>query len=731
MIRIVRFILLPELRLCRSEYGRRLWRGLCPAGGDVQYGDKTRSHTGHRVAGLVLILAGLLFALTGDLFAQTIDPGLFAIEDFDTRHVLGFLGTLTVMPEPAVLTNMLWLFNSGVLVLAGVLLLYQTVASTLDTAQSGRWSLGGWQIIRIVTAVALMAPLPGGFNGAQHIVLSLAHLGGDFAQVVWTPFTESVLKGGRPIGADQGETMRRSAIARALVVETCMFVANGSGETLVAVDRDQEGNRLTIRYGGTASDAPRNLCGAIEFDGLTMNRNDRTRTRGWQGVPKQDSENAIAVVKDLGEGHRIVFEGLLPEIRRLAAQLGKHYVPGAHYGDALPDADATLGSTAFAEDYRAGIETVLAHAAGDYENAMTQLGRHHVETASWLWAGSFFSTIAWQTGRLERAARNVPRVSLPGESLGKWSPRADAAVKSLVAWLAQSRWPPVLYSTAAGYGGGSHGGSARPDDIVSGLFEFVEIDATMIGSGENPVIELSRFGHGLIAAALSAMGLLIGAATGSNLLEGVPFVGSALDVFEAGWSVADAFVTLVLGVMLISGIVLAYLLPVLPFIRFLFGILTWLISVTEAILAITVFAAAHITREDSNSLIVQATRQGWLLLPGLVLRPVLMVFGLVFGYFVFLAGMEVLNALWAPQLQMAQGSGRLDPVGFLVMLALYTIVAWVLMNSAFKLIDLLPRKVLRWIGGSGDDPDDGSDSVGSVAAAGVGRVGHLRVGRLR
>ena len=71
-------------------------------------------------------------------------------------------------------------------------------------------------------------------------------------------------------------------------------------------------------------------------------------------------------------------------------------------------------------------------------------------------------------------------------------------------------------------------------------------------------------------------------------------------MFESVWQVADGFVSTVLGLLLIAGAVLAYLLPALPFIRFLFAILGWIVTVVVAVLAVTVFAAAHVTRGDGN-----------------------------------------------------------------------------------------------------------------------------------
>ena len=143
---------------------------------------------------------------------------------------------------------------------------------------------------------------------------------------------------------------------------------------------------------------------------------------------------------------------------------------------------------------------------------------------------------------------------------------------------------------------------------------------------------------------------------------------------------------------------------------------------------IVVFAAAHVTRGDGNRLATQATRLGWLFLPGLVLRPPLMLFGLIAGYFVFLAGIGLFNEVWLPQMRDAGASGGLGPIGFLAMLTLYVMIAYGLMNASFKLIDLLPSAVLDWIGGRGGAGEDGGERVGGAVAGAVARLGHLKLG---
>ncbi len=667
----------------------------------------------------VLVLCGM----AAGAFAQTMDPGLFSDEDDATRNLLGFL-KLDGMASG--LGDMLFVYNSGVLVLAGALLVYQCVAGTVDTARQGRWGFGGWQIVRIVTAVALMAPLPGGLNGAQHIVLSLARLGGDFAHAVWQPVTRD-LAGVRPVRPEAGEHLRRAALARILVAETCRHVANAGGVTLITVETDSSAQAIVRRYAGAGSDMPDELCGAVAY-GV------HSGASSWSlpatlPAPPQGNEETSAAVAELAEAHRRSLARLLPTIQAMAADLARRFIPAsADYGQPLPEANPWLATHRLAERYRADIAAALDRAARRHDAAMEGLARSWDGPQSWLWAGSAFNTLAWQTGRFQAAARNVPRVALPAENLERWSPAAAGAVESVLAWLARSEMPPLLASAATGDAPASAGDA--PDEIVSHLLDFISFDVTMVATGDNPVVDLASFGHELIAAALSAIGVLTGASAGSNLLESVPVVGPALDTFEAVWSVADGFVTLFLGVLLIAGVTLAHILPMIPFIRFLFGILAWLIAVVEAVLAVTIFAAFHISREEGDRLIATATRQGWLFLPQIILMPPLMVLGLVLGTFVFLAAMEVLNALWVPQMQRAQASGLADPVGFLAMLVLYTVIAWTLMMSAFRLIDTLPRVVLQWIGASPGSGDDGAGRVTALATGSVARLAGLRIGRL-
>ena len=733
-MRPLRFLFAPELGRPLSDALRAasvlgrltetaLQRGSRPAG--TEDGGPGRGKAACRSAsGLLWLL--LLSALAGlaltavpppeAAFGQGIDRGLFADADAATRDVLAFLGGLgrdtRAGGRPSAVGDMLFAFNAGVLVLAGFLLVWHAAAGTVDTAREGRFGFGAWAIVRIAAAVALMAPLPGGMNGAQHAVVGLAHLGGDFANAVWKPFSEEALAESRPIVPRPREALWRAAISRTLIAETCAHAANGSAalagdDPYVEIDEDHDSGTLTLGYDGEGRGMPEGMCGRVRFAGL-----------------EADGAPGIAA-----EGHRRALTGLLPAIRATAAGLAAHYVPGTPvYGRPLPDIDSMLARQDLAGGYARVLDEALAQAASEEHETLARVVAEDAREASWMAAASFFNTIARQAGLFQAAAHNVPAVELPTPSLDEWSPAADAAVKGVAAQLARSRsYHPMLLSAATA-GAGALPVPQADGGMVSGLLEFIDLDSVVVAGSGNPIADLAALGHGLLNAAFAAVAALMGAATGSGLLESIPFIGKGLDVFESAWQVSDALVSTLLGLLVIAGAVLAYVLPALPFIRFLFGILGWILNVAVAVLAVTVFAAAHVTREDGNRLVTQATRQGWLFLPALVLRPALMLLGLILGYFVFLAAMGLFNQVWLPQMRDAGASGGLGPVGFLAMLALYVIVAYGLMNASFKLIDLLPAAVLDWIGGRAGAGDDPGERTGGAAVAGMTRLGAVRVG---
>ena len=692
------------------------------------------------VVASLLVALGAVAVLEGivgfrEAAGQSVDANLFAAEDSGTRKLLAFLSDFGNGGSP-VLGQMLGVFNGGIFILAGFLLAWQVVTGAVDTAREGRWGWGGWEVLRIVVAVALMAPIPGsGASGAQHIVVGLARLGGDFANLVWEPLAVETLGKGRAVVPWPRESEWRAVIGRTLVSEVCMHVANEQAAAggdpdyvRVRIERQRVGSQGWLRdrrrdrldparppargalaeerhYDGQGRGLPKDVCGAVRFRGL-----DEPEGRG------------IAA-----RGHKAAWEAAHPAIVEAAREIGGHFVRGsAVYGQPMPDVTRELDALGVADTYRAVLELHVKQAGEAEQRALLDAVAREASEVSWLAAASFVNALAASAAHIQAAAENVPEAALYSADIEGASPWAKAASEAVVRGLAEGgRYEAVPLALATGGSGALAPATGRRGTMMDRLMDFIDPESVIVADSGNPLLDLTATGFGLMSAGVAAIVVLSGASVGNNFVNIIPFVGKAFDVFEAGWEVMDGLVTPLIGILIVSGAVLAYVLPALPFIRFLFGILAWLLAIVEAMLAVTVFCAAHVRRGEGNRLVLSDTRQGWLFLPGLILRPVLMLFGLVIGYFVFLALMTMFNEIWVPRMVDANASSGLDVIDFVAMLALYVMVAYGLVNASFKLIELLPNAVLAWIGGQAGG-DAGAEGVVGLAAGGFGRAGALR-----
>ncbi|MDE0059592.1 MAG: DotA/TraY family protein [Defluviicoccus sp.] len=519
-------------------------------------------------------------------------------------------------------------------------------------------------------------------------------------------------------------------LGRTLVSEVCMYVANreaaaaGHGEYVTVRTEEERGkphpnprmrqNRPapvtaeSLHYDGKANRGlPKDLCGSVSFGGLNE--------EGARGISAR--------------GHRDAWAGVHDLIIMAAKDVGDHFVAGtAVTNQPLPDVSGLLDRYTVAASYSAVLELRMKE-AGDKgrEDLERKLGEDAAK-AGWLAAASFVNTLALSAARLQSAATNLPRAALYSDEIGKASATAKSAVEAVVVNLAKGKgYAPVPLAVSGGISGLPSAAEGRERSLMDRVFNFVDPEFVIVVDSGNPLLDLANTGALLMNGALGAMGMLAGMSAGVNFFEGIPFVGKALDVFEATWPVVDGLVTPLIGILLIAGAVLLYVLPVIPFLRFLFGILSWLVAVIEGMLAVTVFCAAHVTRGDGNRLATEATRDGWLFLPALVLRPVLMLFGLVLGYYLFVVVIGLFNEVWVPRMQDAGGSEGLDLVDYVVMVALYVMVVYGMLNACFKMIDGLPNAVLAWIGGRGGAGGE-ADEVSGMATGGIGRAGALRMG---
>ena len=215
----------------------------------------------------------------------------------------------------------------------------------------------------------------------------------------------------------------------------------------------------------------------------------------------------------------------------------------------------------------------------------------------------------------------------------------------------------------------------------------------------NPLSEVARLGHNCLAWATAIFLTIASLVLGGGILTAIPFVGSAIS------SLVGAVVGLLgpfLVALIVVGYTLAFLIPLMPAIRFIFGVLAWLASILEALIAMPVFAIAHL-RSDGEGWTGPKAEQGYFLILQICLRPVLMTLSLIGSLIMFNIIIGYLNHLYpaiANDLNI-YGSGFSGLFSTIALTLVYGFILYSVANSVFKMIDIIPDGILKWIGSSG------------------------------
>jgi hypothetical protein len=160
-----------------------------------------------------------------------------------------------------------------------------------------------------------------------------------------------------------------------------------------------------------------------------------------------------------------------------------------------------------------------------------------------------------------------------------------------------------------------------------------------------------------------------------------------------------------------AGVVMAFFIPLLPFLIFTLTVIGWFIMVIEALIAAPLVAIG-LTHPAGHEFLGRS-QQALMLLVSVFIRPPLILIGFLIGIVLCFVGTQMINLLMSSViLNITQiinnGSKSLDlsssaaPFGLSI---LYMMMTWTyvmaimrLVNQAFGLVYVLPNYICRWIG---------------------------------
>lgn len=228
----------------------------------------------------------------------------------------------------------------------------------------------------------------------------------------------------------------------------------------------------------------------------------------------------------------------------------------------------------------------------------------------------------------------------------------------------------------------------------------------------HPLAKMSALGRSIIDRSMTYLGgaMVMGGLSGLTGISDNPVAGAFGRAFGG---IGEMFISFA-SIGIIVGVTLYYVIPFLPFLYFFFAVGRWAKSIFEALVGIPLWALAHL-RIDGDGVPGQAAANGYFLLLEIFLRPILVLFGLMAAVACFSALAVALDTIFDLVVKNVTGYTPVDRNGAIAWnnmdirrsdvdeffyTVMYAILLYMMAMSCFKLIDLIPNSVLRFMGSS-------------------------------
>lgn len=653
----------------------------------------------------------------------------------------------------------------------------------------GRHNPVWWPIRLVFALGILVPIGSHGFNAGQLMVIEIAKWGSNFASNAWGVYATAVIAdGSTKLLAKQYPTSQAASHFKDIMkiyicqeTNNAILAASGAtgveaAEELVSAKTTQEYNKTIIRYGNLKM---ADKCGAITFNkpNIRVERFfDDSNDVDWDfGALAQTMFASNATQENIYNAFLTSYNS---QIIPFSRQIGSAYVASRDPADPDFDIPFQYGSNGAAagqlfaryQTYFTNVNTQLT-AAVDMQNAQFNGVVTELKKFGWPVASLWYYILSSANSEIGDSANGAPAVTAPSyvidTSLGWWTrawndAEEEDAIKrdnnekylaAFEAWWEEQVVTPVKSNSETAssnmdayssfkrtISGDSVTNSADKIDgrgYISKIFDKASVP-TLLSLYKNnirdkgfedsrtihPIVLMAEIGRDMIFLATGiVLGIWVGGYTLAFIAGFFPTLNISGPIAEAVSSIANATL-LTVSPLIIGGVVLSIILPMTPFIRFVFAISSWMIAILEAVVMVPIIAIGHL-RTDGEGLIGPSLQSAYTMLLQLLLRPILVLLGLVMSmalvevtvgyvnetYFVMLDSIPI-GSGWNPMNMLIRY------VGFSVM---YGVLMYGLINSSFKIIDLFPESVVKFLGsgasGGLQDREDGNFNSAIVGSA--------------
>ncbi len=632
-------------------------------------------------------------------------------------------------------------FNSAVLVLGGIIIIYSLVVSSINTSHDGemlgkKWH-SVWIPIRAAAGFALLIPVKtagvGGYALIQVFAMYVIVQGIGAADYIWNDAVKTLIMGGGQVkmATSSGAYEAASVMFQDWVCayEAAKLQTAASGNQ-VNVTSQVYNNQILIGFDG----AKPGICGNVNLYPQTSGPENQVQQQLNQASLTM-SELVQTAANDYVAEYPIETDA--PSIENIIQEAASGYTATAQ---AIAQ---SVGAAAMQKYIK---QKQAANGGGswwqNFSGATTTDGQliEYSKAVGWFYAGSLYLTMA-------HASNHTVDVNIKGPTV---SPADVQAVESLLSTSDRSTFTQVLSAAQTfssptkidpNFNFNFPQGPSGIDEIFYYAFMpawsewksylqgvFQTIPAMFKGDFQsNPILNLQSLGHALMVNVEEYW------IAYSAILFSLTLVGSVMAcenpfpyAITAALQYVMPFVAASSMLIFPAGALLGYYIPFVPALIFTMSAIGWLIMCIETMIAMPIVALGILYPEGQHE-VFGKSEPGIFLLINVFLRPPLMILGFVAGYLLVYIGVGAFNIAYALLLGQ-EDTSSISIIGTSMSLNIYALFMIGIVQRCFSLIHLVPDRVMRWIGHHDQLAGElgGSQELQGIRSSvegGAGRVG--------
>ncbi len=651
----------------------------------------------------IISFAILLLCLPGTGFAETLFNPPATDKSLEYLGVVfGQVGDLPVAGGDATVSVLMRLVNQIVLSLGFLIVGWTIFVSSLHSAHEGevmgkKWS-SIWVPTRAVAGMYLLLPTASGYSYIQVAVMWIILQSIGAADALWNQVLTSWEQGGainKPAptvkltkGSEAVFSMFKSKLCEKILNKQSS--AYGLKEQISFFQKDDKGIWGYPTYGT-------DVCGSIDLNTIVSS------VQGQSGTELTSVQKAQAM------------QSFFYALNMVQLNLD------------TPATEAVNTDPSSWQNYLSLIQGVLelkSSISSAVESALTGIAPTTESTidttvareSGWIHAGGFYFQIVQGDNK-----SGVSKITFPGPTSSMdnlcteqsdYCPDLQNKITTLYSEYLSFIDQNVDSSTAesltiTGFASGLSGLSPDAQNTMASITDSMKNTVNdfvkgLSGNGTtDPLVALTSVGQTIMTGSESAIWACIA------VLIALAVISSIMKSFQPGGYVVDTIIIMAITVVLFlvfllwaAGMTLGLYLPLIPYLLFLFGGLTWILLVIEAIVASPLIALSLIVPSEDE--IGKATA-AIVIIVGLFFRPPLMILGFVFAAKILMVAVGMLNYGFQNVLSTTiLGIGLFGAIAVVIM---YAGILIAIVHEAFSLIYVLPDKALRWMGAQGEGAD--------------------------